>query len=324
MANHIDPQQDPPERAPDPSGLRRWQWVLIVLLAAGLLVSCTLLASQAIDDYRISRIIRRNQELAYGPTENAGLPVVLTPIPTGGVVAPTPTAAVQYTPTPVPVETATPTAAPTPEPASAAPMPTKRTGDVDLLALKNTNPDTVGWLSMESVSTINFAVVQGKNAYYLKHDFDHHENAYGTPFLDEGSPLASQPDNLIVYAHNMRNGEMFGELNRVLEDGRFVDHPYVYFDTEHDSMVFIPFAVVELSINPRSSKYFQYYVPNFTGPGQFVQYVYDVEKVSLVNLPWHAEYGDQLMTLVTCGRGGENRLVVFLRKVRDSEMQQGA
>ena len=289
---------------------RPWRLALALLLGAGLLVSCAMLASQAIEDRRIESIMRRNRELASGggtdlavrtasPDPNAyGDAAEVTPAPQ----APTPS------PTLIPDSTVT-----------AAAAPTTSGGAVDLLALQRLNIDTVGWLSMDSVASINFAVVQGRNAYYLNHDFDRHANSYGTPFLDEGSPLASQPDNLIIYAHNMRNGEMFGELNRVLENGRLIDYPFVHFSTIYGDQDFIPYAVVDLSVNPKSRKFLQYYIPNFTGPGQFIDYVFQAEHVSRVTLPWHAEYGDQLMTLVTCGKKADERLVVFLRSVRDSE-----
>lgn len=287
--------------------LRPWQVLLALLLGTGVLVSCTLLASQAIEDRRIAAIIQRNRELAYGggtaeATASApgagGEPAEATPAPR----------AITPEPTLIPDSTVT-----------AAAAPTTATGAVDLMALLQINGDTVGWLSMDSVPSINFAVVQGRNAFYLKHDFDRRANSYGTPFLDEGSPLASQPDNLIIYAHNMRNGEMFGELNRVLENGRLIDYPYVHFTTIFGDQDFIPYAVVDLSVDRKSNKFLNYYLPDFTGPGQFVDYVYMAESVSRVTLPWHAEYGDQLMTLVTCGKKADERLVVFLRAVRDSE-----
>lgn len=286
--------------------LRGWQWCAAVLLAAGLLISCAMLVHQAVEDRRTAAIIARNRELARaGQTE---APAEVTPAP------------LQATPEP----SAEPTeSAPTPTPYAAvtsASAPLTSAGTVDLLALRRLNVDTVGWLTMDSVKSIDFAVVQGRNAYYLSHDFDNRENAYGTPFLDEGSPLAASPDNLIVYAHNMRNGEMFGELNRVLETGRFVEQPYVHFQTIFGSRDYIPYAVCDISVDTKSANYMQYYMPYFTGPGQFIDYVYRAERVSRVTLPWHAQYGDQLLTLVTCGKERSERLVVFLRAIRSTEI----
>ena len=284
--------------------LRAWQWCLAGVLAAGLVLSCAMLVHQTLEDRRTAQIIERNRALARGDAVEAE---VHAPVPETTPAAPQQTQEPDPTPTPYAAVTS-------------ASAPLTSAGTVDLLALRRKNVDTIGWLTMDSVKAIDFAVVQGRNAFYLNHDFDQKKNAYGTPFLDEGSPLAASPDNLIVYAHNMRNGEMFGELNRVLEDGRFEESPYVHFQTIYGSRTFIPYAVCDISVNPDSTKYLQYYQPYFTGPGQFIDYVYRAERISRVTLPWHAQYGDQLLTLVTCGEEKDDRLVVFLRAIRSSEL----
>lgn len=288
--------------------LRAWQWCLTGILAAGLVICCTLLVRQTLEDRRTAEIIQRNRAIARGESVEAEVhaPTLET----------TPSA---ITETLEPDPTSTPYAAVT-----SASAPLTSAGTVDLLALRQKNMDTIGWLTMESVKSIDFAVVQGRNAFYLSHDFDQRKNSYGTPFLDEGSPLAAAPDNLILYAHNMRNGQMFGELNRVLEDGRFVENPYVHFQTVYGNRTFIPYAVCDISVDPSSVKYLQYYQPYFTGPGQFIEYVYQAERISRVTLPWHAQYGDQLLTLVTCGEEKNDRLVVFLRAIRSSELTSGS
>ena len=284
--------------------LRAWQWCLAALLGAGLLISCSLLARQMLEDRRTADIIARNRALARGDQATE---------------EPQATPAADATPSADVPSEAEPTATPYARVTSAS-APLTSAGTVDLLALRRQNVDTVGWLTMDSVKAIDFAVVQGRNAFYLKHDFDQRANSYGTPFLDEGSPLAASPDNLIIYAHNMRNGLMFGELNRVLEEGRLLDDPYVRFHTIYGSRTFIPYAVCDISVNPESVNYLQYYQPYFTGPGQFIEYVYRAERISRVTLPWHAQFGDQLLTLVTCGEGEDDRLVVFLRAVRSTEL----
>ena len=284
--------------------LKGWQWCAVAVLGAGLVISCALLLSQVMEDVRTARIIARNRELARaGQTQSAGA----TPAPEQTAATPSPTAT-PAPPTPTPFATVT-----------AASAPLTNAGTVDLNALKRLNQDTVGWLTMDSVRTIDFAVVQGNNAYYLAHDFDGRQNAYGTPFLDEGTPLGADSDNLIVYAHNMRNGEMFGELNRVLEDGRFLERPYVHFQTLYGSDDYVPYAVCDISVDPQSENYMQYYMPVFSGPGQFIEYVATAEMSSRVTLPWHAQYGDKLLTLVTCGAEKNERLLVFLRAVRSTE-----
>ena len=80
--------------------------------------------------------------------------------------------------------------------------------------LKKVNPDVIAWIQIPALD-ISYPVVQGKdNYYYLHHMFDGQENKNGSIFVD----YHNQPDfldsNTIVYGHNMKNGSMFGTLDR--------------------------------------------------------------------------------------------------------------
>ena len=56
----------------------------------------------------------------------------------------------------------------------------KTTGDIlpDMLKLIRTNPDTVGWISINGI--VHLPVVYRDNTYYLTHDFNGHHNTSGT------------------------------------------------------------------------------------------------------------------------------------------------
>mgnify|MGYP002465836722 CR=1 FL=1 len=85
---------------------------------------------------------------------------------------------------------------------------------IDFAELIRTNPDFRGWLYFPALD-ISYPVVQGKdNAYYLHHLFSGESNINGSIFVD----CHNQPDftdqNTIVYGHNMKNGSMFGTLDK--------------------------------------------------------------------------------------------------------------
>lgn len=76
---------------------------------------------------------------------------------------------------------------------------------------------------------ISYPVVQGKdNAYYLHHLFSGESNINGSIFVD----CHNQPDftdqNTIVYGHNMKNGSMFGTLDKYQDQTLFEQHPEFY------------------------------------------------------------------------------------------------
>ena len=99
---------------------------------------------------------------------------------------------------------------------------------IDFAELIRTNPDFRGWPYFPALD-ISYPVVQGKdNAYYLHHLFSGESNINGSIFVD----CHNQPDftdqNTIVYGHNMKNGSMFGTLDKYQDQELFEQHPEFY------------------------------------------------------------------------------------------------
>ena len=181
------------------------------------------------------------------------------------------------------------------------------------------NSDLVGWLKVNCLYRINFAVVQGKNNYYMNHDFNKQENANGSAFLDETCKIWPKDDNLIIYAHNMKSGEMFGELNQLQNAEKLYQDPFVTFDTLYEQGTYVPLAVFVCSV-VQADNYFQFYVRNFKSEAAFDEYISRARELSLLSLKTDAIYGDELLTLVTCyDQDNRQRLVVLLRKLRENE-----
>lgn len=97
--------------------------------------------------------------------------------------------------------------------------------EVDFAALKEVNPDFVGWLSCEG-TPIHYPVVQGRdNDYYLHHLFDGSEGRCGCIFLEaQNEPDFSQPHS-ILYGHHMKDGSMFKSLKGYREQSYYEEHP---------------------------------------------------------------------------------------------------
>lgn len=184
------------------------------------------------------------------------------------------------------------------------------------------NSDLIGWLKVNSLYRIDFPVVQGNNSFYMDHDFHQRENVNGTAFLDETCNVWPQDDNLIIYAHNMKSGEMFGELNQLQSLEKMKENPFVEFGTLYEDGTYIPLAVFVCSV-VQADDYFQFYVRNFKSEVVFDKYIDRARELSNVQLKTDAQYGDQLLTLVTCyDRDNTQRLVVLLRKLRANETKE--
>lgn len=103
--------------------------------------------------------------------------------------------------------------------------PKNRYLEIDFAGLKAVNPDVIAWIQIPALD-ISYPVVQGKdNAYYLHHLFSGESNINGSIFVD----CHNQPDftdqNTIVYGHNMKNGSMFGTLDKYQDKELFEQHP---------------------------------------------------------------------------------------------------
>lgn len=86
--------------------------------------------------------------------------------------------------------------------------------DNNIKKLQNVNPDVAGWITIPKTK-INYPFVLGKdNSFYLSHDI-HKQYAFaGTLFMDYRCNNNFSNLNTILYGHNMKNGSMFGELNK--------------------------------------------------------------------------------------------------------------
>ena len=101
--------------------------------------------------------------------------------------------------------------------------------EVDFKALREKNPDTVGWLYVGSCG-ISYPILQGEdNDYYMNHTFEGTVNSSGAIIMDYRDDKYLKDWNTFIYGHNMKNGSMFGSLKKLLKDETLYDSdPYIY------------------------------------------------------------------------------------------------
>lgn len=111
---------------------------------------------------------------------------------------------------------------------------------VDFEGLKAQNPDVAAWIQIPALS-VSYPVVQGKdNSYYLHHMFDGQENKNGSIFIDYHNQPDFTDSNTIVYGHNMKNGSMFGTLDKYQEKSLFEQYPCFY--------IYLPDGILEYRV----------------------------------------------------------------------------
>lgn len=126
---------------------------------------------------------------------------------------------------------------------------------------------------------------------------------------------------MVIYGHNMRDGQVFGELIKYKDLSYYQEHPVIRFDTvyaEGDWKVLAVFRAIPLSEHGEVFSYQSF--SNAANEEEFNLYVQSVLRRSLFNLPVDVQYGDKLLTLSTCTyEFSEARFVVVARKVREGE-----
>lgn len=104
-------------------------------------------------------------------------------------------------------------------------MPEGFSGDIDFDALREINPDIVGWLYYESTN-INYPIVQGSdNDYYLHITFEGTWAVGGTLFVDAVTEEPFRQFNTIVYGHHMQDHSMFGDIKNLKDTEYCKEHP---------------------------------------------------------------------------------------------------
>ena len=186
------------------------------------------------------------------------------------------------------------------------------------------NPDIVGFLRIEG-TRIDHPVVQGfDNQFYMRRAFDKSQSNHGVPFLDFRADVSRPSDQLVIYGHNMRDGQAFADLTGYRELDFYLRHPYISFDSLHRDKQYAVFAVFitnafEDTLGHESV--FNYHdMINAASDEDFMQYIHQLQIRSIIETGVDIRPGDKLLALSTCSYDFDDaRFVVVARALREGE-----
>lgn len=180
------------------------------------------------------------------------------------------------------------------------------------------NSDLVGWLTIDAIG-VDYPVMQtpGDNEYYLRRGFDKLYSLAGSLFLDENCRIASPSTaNWLIYGHNMSDGSMFGQLDKYAEESFYKEHPTFEFDTLYEEMQWQIVAVIRTQVGADDLPYYTFFDASSERDWQAKYQA--VMNLALYDTGVTAQYGDQLLTLSTCGTTSsttDKRLAVIAKRI---------
>ncbi|MCR5735290.1 MAG: class B sortase [Lachnospiraceae bacterium] len=202
----------------------------------------------------------------------------------------------------------------------------------DLRELYEENQDIVGWLSIDG-TVIDYPVMQtpGNEEYYLDRDFYKRYSSAGCLIMDtdatvgDGTKANSYMDgsapstNMIVHGHNMRNGSMFGSLDKWRSQDYERNHNIIKFSSLYEEreyeIVSVFLSQVYLKNQTNVFKYYNFF--NATNEQEFNNFYSNIKKAALYDTGVTAEWGDEFITLSVCTYHVANgRLVVVGKRIK--------
>lgn len=178
----------------------------------------------------------------------------------------------------------------------------------DLLAK---NRDTVGWVYIAKTN-INFPIVQtSNNSFYLKHNFKKEYNSAGWIFADYRNNFDELDQNTIVYGHNRRNGTMFSNLKKYLNNSfaNKISSRYFSFNTVNQRYVAKVYSVYKMS----SNKLVLY--NSYENDEEYERFINEAKALSIYQYDTEISANDKTLTLCTCDDNTAYRIVIHSKLI---------
>lgn len=184
--------------------------------------------------------------------------------------------------------------------------------NVNFEELKQNNSDTIAWIKVNGTN-IEYPVVKTtNNDFYMTHTFDKNYNSAGWVFMDYKNKFDGTDNNMVIYAHNRRDGSLFGTLKNILtvEWQNNENNLVIPFITENEKAEYQVFSVYKIENE-------DYYITtNFGTDNEFQKFINIIKSRSLKDFNVNVSTEDNILTLSTCGDNSKYRVVLHAKKIK--------
>lgn len=203
-----------------------------------------------------------------------------------------------------------PTAEPTVTPAvTTEPEKPKVEIPIDFEKLKSENPDIYAWIQIPGTE-VDYPIVQSPtdDAYYLDHTVTGAKGYPGSIYTESFNSLDFSDKNTVLYGHNMKDGSMFGGLDKYIDISYMNEHSEIIIYTPEHKFTYQVFAAVTYD-DRHILKSFDF--GEEAGVQAFLDSVMSVEHIaSQFSREIEATADDRLLTLSTCNGNSTQRFLV--------------
>ncbi|WP_366248064.1 class B sortase [Terribacillus aidingensis] len=160
--------------------------------------------------------------------------------------------------------------------------------------LLDINPNIVGWLTVDDTK-IDYPILQSSdNNHYLNRNYKEDISKSGSIFMDYRNQAESVDRQTIIYGHQMKDGSMFGQLDKFLEEDFFSQHKEFQFDTIYESYKVEIFSVYVTTTD------FNYIETEFSNDEEYMNFIEVIKDKSRMQTDIHVTEKDDIITLSTC------------------------
>lgn len=171
------------------------------------------------------------------------------------------------------------------------------------------NPDIVGWVTVRETG-IDHPIVMAREespAYYLSHGIDRSADPKGCVFLDAECEAGLDSMHSVIYGHNWKGGQVFGDLAKYADAEFAVEHGEILVQTPAWKAR-LEVQCVEIANGTDDTNVIAF--ANGEAMAEWYRMRYEASDVKLGEGPSNDGGMERILTFCTCAAGSEDKRVL--------------
>ena len=145
----------------------------------------------------------------------------------------------------------------------------------------------------------------------MNHSFDKSYNSAGWLFMDYRNKFDGTDKNIIIYAHNRRDGSLFGTLKNILTESwqNNIDNYVIPLINENEKEEYQVFSIYKIEKE-------DYYIKTNFKDNEWEEFLKKIKSRSIKSFDVNVSKNDSILTLSTCADNNKYRVVLHAKKMK--------